>query len=81
MTELIKASIAQAREGRERCEESAANAIESLMQYYLNASTPGAYIDRLDGQDQVLVDFAPASTLYHLIMAAAEVTAYVRECG
>lgn len=78
MTELIKASIAQAREGREGCEENAANAIEALMAYYLQAPVPGAYIDRLDNQDQVLVDFAPASTLYHLIVAAAEVSAYVR---
>lgn len=81
MTELIKASIAQAREGGEGCEANAANAIEALMTYYLQASVPGAYIDRLDKQDQVLVDFAPASTLYHLIVAAAEVSTYVRERG
>ncbi len=79
MTELIKASIAQAREGRDGCEENAANAMDALMRYYLKASTPGAYIDRLDGQDQLLVDFAPASSLYHLIMAAVEVSTYVSE--
>lgn len=81
MTELIKASIAQAREGREGCEANAAKAIDAMMAHFLQASVPGAYIDRLDAQDRVLVDVAPASTLYHLIVAAAEVSAYVREGG
>lgn len=81
MTELIKASVAQARERREGCEANAAKAIDALMAHYLQASVPGAYIDRLDAQDRVLVDVAPASTLYHLIVAAAEVSAYVREGG
>lgn len=77
MTELIKASIAQAKAGRTECEEVAANALVALKKHYLTVSTAGAYIDQLDENDQVVVDFAPASTLYHLIVAAAESDAYV----
>lgn len=77
MTELIKASIAQARAGHAQCEAVAAAASNTLMQVYLNVPTSGAYIDRLDENNAVMADFAPASTLYHLIVAAAEVCAWV----
>lgn len=80
MTELIKASIAQARVGRAGAEAQAAKAVEVLLDRYLScAKRDGTYIDQLDSNNEVLVDFAPASTLYHLIVAAMEVADYVKE--
>lgn len=73
MTEYIKASVAQARAGRAGAGERAAEAVEKLFEYYLCASTPGAYIDLRGSDDKVALDVSPASTLYHLIVAAAEV--------
>lgn len=77
MTEVIKANIAQARAGNKACEGRAAAAIETLFTYYLTADIAGTYCDQRGANDEVLMESAPASTLYHLIVAAAEVHAYV----
>lgn len=77
--EYIKASIAQARRGRADATEHAANAIEKLMQFYIEpAAITGAYIDQRGADNGVLVDLTPASTLYHLIVAAAEADDFIR---
>ncbi len=76
MTELIKASIAQARAGFVQAEDVALSALQVLRARYLAVETPGAYIDQLDADNKVIADVAPASTLYHLIVAAAELNAY-----
>ncbi len=78
MTELIKASIAQAEAGEIDCEKIAVRALEDLKKHYLTVSTPGSYVDQLDDSDALVADVAPASTLYHLIVAAAEVTRYCK---
>jgi mannose-6-phosphate isomerase len=78
--EYIKASIAQARAGRAEGEEHAAIAIDRLFQYYIcNERIPGLYIDRRGADDGIVDDVTPASTLYHLIVAAAEASAYCSE--
>jgi mannose-6-phosphate isomerase len=78
MTEYIKASIAQARKGDKQALEHAASAIELLMKYYIEpATTPGAYIDQRGADNGIFSDVAPASTLYHLVVAAAEVSDFV----
>lgn len=79
-TEYIKASIAQARSGRRECEAQAAEAIDRLFQYYLDdVELPGLYLDRRDANDEIIPGPVLASTLYHLIVAAAEASAYCRE--
>ncbi|NIB42162.1 mannose-6-phosphate isomerase [Pseudomaricurvus alkylphenolicus] len=78
MTELIKANIALAGEGHSRYESRAAEAIELLLHHYLKVPTPGSYIDRLDAQNKVIDHSAPASTLYHLALAAGESALYCR---
>ncbi len=78
MTELIKACLVRARAGDPDAEERAAAAIDALFAHYLNTPTPGAYVDRLDARGERLVDLAPASSLYHLLVAALEVADY---CG
>jgi mannose-6-phosphate isomerase len=85
MTELIKASIAQAKAGHTqnekivKSEKVAVKALQDLKRTYLSVSTNGAYIDQLDAENNVVADVAPASTLYHLIVAAAEVCAYIEK--
>lgn len=79
-TEYIKAAIAQARAGRHECEAHAAEAIDRLFRYYLDDVTmPGLYLDRRDADDAIIPGPVPASTLYHLIVAAAEAAAYCKE--
>jgi mannose-6-phosphate isomerase len=72
LTELIKASLVQIREGNPHAEAIAVKGVDDLFRYYLCASTPGSYVDQRGAQDEVVVDVAPASTLYHLIVAAME---------
>lgn len=77
LTELIKASLVRARAGDPEAEPRAVKAIEDLFTYYLCAPTPGAYVDQRGEQDEeVTIDKAPASTLYHLLVLAAEVVDY-----
>ncbi len=72
ITELIKASLVQIRAGHPRAEAIAVKAVDDLFRFYLCSSTPGAYVDRRGAQDEVIAAEAPASSLYHLIVAAVE---------
>lgn len=72
ITELIKASLVQIRAGNPNAEAIAIKGVDDLFTYYLCASTPGSYVDQRGADDEVVVDVAPASTLYHLIVAAVE---------
>lgn len=72
ITELIKASLVQIRAGHPHAEAIAVKGVDDLFRYYLCASTPGSYVDRRGANDEVIVDVAPASSLYHLIVAAVE---------
>lgn len=76
MTEFIKASLVQMRAGNPYAEAYAIKAVNDLFSYFLCASTPGSYIDQRGAQDEITVDYAPASTLYHLIVAAMELVDY-----
>ena len=78
LTELIKASLVQIREGNPEAEEIAIRSVNNLFDYYLCASTLGSYVDQRGAQDEVVVDVAPASTLYHLIVAAMELVDHVK---
>jgi mannose-6-phosphate isomerase len=72
MTELIKASLVQARAGHPHAEEIASQAVADLFRYFLCASTQGAYVDQRGAEDELVVDTAPASSLYHIMMATLE---------
>lgn len=79
MTELIKASAARARAGDAGARERLVGAVESLFDRYLCGPVPGTYIDRRGDRDQIISDVAPASTLYHLVIAGAELADYAAE--
>lgn len=72
ITELIKASLVQIRAGDTRARAIAVKAVDDLFTYYLCAPTAGAYVDQRGADDAVVVDMAPASTLYHIVVAATE---------
>jgi mannose-6-phosphate isomerase len=72
ITELIKASLVQIREGNSQAEAIAIKAVDDLFKYYLCANTPGSYVDQRGAADEIVVDVAPASSLYHLIVATME---------
>ncbi len=71
-TELIKAWLAQAEAGVERADEAAEHLIEALMATYLSGPFAGGWYDKYDGQGGISTDTVPASTLYHVFLAAAE---------
>lgn len=84
LTELIKASLAQAKastvlQDRINAEQTAALAIDLLFRFYLTSNVTGLYIDQLDAYNQVCVADAPASTLYHLMVAGLEARVYTQE--
>lgn len=81
MTELLKANLVLAQWQPQVYEEKAAHALELLFQYYIDPATEGAYIDQLDANNEVLSDVAPASTLYHLVVALVESSNYLARKG
>ncbi len=81
LTELIKASLAQAKASSDsayklQAEQQAALAIDLLFRFYLNSNVTGLYVDQLDAGNQICLADAPASTLYHLMVAGLEAQAY-----
>ncbi|GGA91035.1 mannose-6-phosphate isomerase [Neiella marina] len=81
MTELIKASLVMAKWQPEIYEQKAADAIALLFKHYIEPAASGAYVDQLDGNNAICSDVAPASTLYHLIVALAESVRYLDRSG
>jgi mannose-6-phosphate isomerase len=71
-TELIKAWLAQAETGSDRAEEAAERLIERMMKTYLAGPFAGGWIDQFDAQGEPAVALVPASSLYHVFVAAAE---------
>ncbi|QKX17623.1 AGE family epimerase/isomerase [Microbulbifer sp. YPW1] len=72
VTELIKASVIRARYGHPEAESIAVQAVDNLFDYYLCAPTPGAHIEHRDADNSIHNPMAPATTLYHIVMAAIE---------
>lgn len=80
LIELLKAAVVQARAGVAGAEALAGRSLHLLLTRYIGAaSRPGLYVDQLDENAAVCSGVAPASTLYHLIVAAEEVANYVAQ--
>jgi mannose-6-phosphate isomerase len=71
-TELIKAWLAQAETGADRAEDAAEALIERLLATYLSGPFSGGWFDKYDATGKVQIDTVPASSLYHVFVAAAE---------
>lgn len=70
--ELVKAWLAQAEAGVDRAGEAAETLIEHVMATYLAGPFAGGWYDKFDAAGAISVDTVPASSLYHLFVAAAE---------
>jgi mannose-6-phosphate isomerase len=71
-TEAVKAEVAAAEAGDGEAPRRAAQAIDRLFSGFLRRPVPGGWIDHVDASGAPLVDGMPASTLYHVFLAAAE---------
>lgn len=71
-TEAVKAEAAAAEAGDREAPRRAAQAIDRLFSVFLGRPVPGGWIDHVDADGAPLVDGMPASTLYHVFLAAAE---------
>ena len=50
----------------------AASFLRALRSLFLSAPLAGGWVDRIDAHGAPLIDYAPASTLYHIVLAVAE---------
>jgi mannose/cellobiose epimerase-like protein (N-acyl-D-glucosamine 2-epimerase family) len=66
MTEAIKAYAVEGRSDR------AAALADLLRRHFLSGVVPGGWMDRLDAEGRPAADVMPASSLYHLLGAVAE---------
>ena len=72
VTEAIRCNIVEGLRNRPYCLERAAVLSDLLQHRFLAPASAGTWIDRLDGESRPASDFAPASSLYHLIGAIDE---------
>ena len=57
--------------------EAISAALEALWRHYIAPATPGGWVDHIGADLQPKVEYVPASTLYHLFLAYAE----LRRCA
>lgn len=77
MTELVKASLMQARAGQLEHEQTAASAIAAFCTQFVDRSGGAIYCDQLDENDDVIAASAAASSMYHLAAAVIELNYYL----
>ena len=71
-TEAIKAASARVAMGARAPDNASADAMAStLLSDFLDRPFEGGWIDHLDEHGEPLVGFVPASSLYHIVLAAA----------
>lgn len=73
LTEAIKANVVRHQAGDSSAADRAGAALTTLSREFLRPD--GLWIDQLDWDGRALVDYVPASTLYHIFLAIAEVDA------
>lgn len=71
-TEGVKANAVEHEAGRKGCEARAAALLDKLFNTYLSAPVAGGWVDHIDETGRPLVNYMPASTLYHVLFAIAE---------
>ncbi len=72
--EGAKAAVARHLRGDDDAPRFAASMVAALRDHFLNKPFEGGWIDHIGADGQPLVDYVPASSLYHLFLAAAELT-------
>ncbi len=74
-TEAIKAAVVQHRDGDEQAAAWAGRMSQTLFDHFLDQPFTGGWTDHRQSDLSPLVDYVPASSLYHLFLAAAEADA------
>jgi len=74
MTEAIKSDLVEARRGRPGAADRGVALTEALHRRFLAPAPNGGWVDRLGPDGSPLVDFMPATSLYHLAGAVDELT-------
>jgi len=68
----LKAAVARQADGDPLAPLFAGKMAGTLMDNFLGRPIAGGWIDHLSAKGRPLVDYIPASSLYHLFLAAAE---------
>jgi mannose-6-phosphate isomerase len=71
-TECAKAWIAQVESGEADGRDEAVAALARLEEHYLRHPVRGGWYDQFDERGRSIVDFIPASSFYHILVAIAE---------
>lgn len=74
MTEAIKSDLAEARRGRTGSADRAVELAGALYRRFIAPAPSGGWMDRLGPDGAPLVDFMPATSLYHLAGAIDELS-------
>jgi mannose-6-phosphate isomerase len=74
-TEAIKAAVSRHRAGDPNAAALADAMATRLLKYFLDRPFSGGWVDHIDPAGTPLVDYVPASSLYHLFLASAEADA------
>ena len=74
-TEAIKAAAMRHGRGDPSALNEARDFAAALSRHFLAGPFDGGWIDQIDAQGRALVDYVPASSLYHLFLAGAEADA------
>lgn len=71
-TEAIKAATVRSREGDPQALADAGKMAKLLAVHFLDSPFVGGWTDQISSTSEALVDYVPASSLYHLFLAATE---------
>jgi mannose-6-phosphate isomerase len=74
-TEALKAAAAEWRAGDGEAPRFGAAMIRALFAQFLDRPFPGGWIDHFEADGRPLVNYVPATSLYHLTLAASEAIA------
>lgn len=80
-TEYLRAALVMARRGDGEAAAGAERLVGRLFETYLAAPTGGLWIDEFDGEGRAAAASVPASILYHLLEAALESEAFLKDQG
>ena len=72
LTEAVKAGVVRSEHGDPDGRKLAESALATLMDRFMARPWRAGWIDHLDAAGNPMVDYAPASTLYHVYLAIAE---------
>ncbi len=73
-TEAVKAAVVQHRCGDPSAAAFARDMVDALQRHFLGRPFAAGWIDHLDAAMSPMVDYVPASSLYHLVLAASEMS-------